>query len=229
MTRVGKMIATVAAGAVAVGGLVMVPSAQGAGSVRSSVSLAAPASGVYGSTIKLTGTVWRTGTTTKLPGATVYLQRSVRGQNRYGNLTSTRTTSTGTFAFSVTQVSAYDYRAYYPGSATYTRAYSPVRYPVTNRYLAIESMSTTDADLGKLRAIGKSVPSLPDGSMVYLQRYSTDTRAWTTVAGGKSTAGRATIDATRPGSNDTYRLVTGSYWPYGPGTSTARQFAHYVW
>lgn len=221
--------AVVTAAAVGVGAMLLAPTAQGVGSVRSSVSLSTPASGAYGSTIALTGKVWRTGTTTVVPGATVYLQRSVHGQGRYGNLTSTRATSAGTFAFSVKQVGAYDFRAYYPGSATYSRAYSPVRYPVTNRHLALQSIATANADTGMLRVTGYATPNPPNGTRVYLQRFSTETKAWYTIGTGATSSGKFIINTTRPGSTSSYRLVGGASYPYGPGTTTARQFAHYVW
>ncbi|MFC0626000.1 hypothetical protein [Kribbella deserti] len=210
-------------------GILLVPSAQGAGSVPLSVSLSAPASGVYGSTIDLTGAVWRTGTSTSLPGVTVWLQRSVHGQNKYGNLASTRTNSSGGFAFKVTQGGAFDYRTYYAGSGTYARAYSPVRYPVTNRYLALESLSTTSSRTGVLTAKGRAVPAPPDGTVVYLQRYSAEGRGWASLATGKLVSGHVTINAAQPGSRATYRLVTGALYPLGPGVSTSKQFSHYVW
>ncbi|MFC0625997.1 hypothetical protein [Kribbella deserti] len=225
-------VALVAAG-IAVIAIVLAPVAKGtaAGAVPSSVSLSAPASGVYGSTVTLTGTVWRTGTSplVKVPGATVYLQRSVRGQNRFGNLATTRTSSSGGYAFSVRQTSAYDYRAYYPGSSTYRAAVSPVRYPVTNRYLALNSITTTNADTGALRVTGSVIPAPTSGTVVYLQQHLPEYRTWATVGSGRTAADKVTITTSRPGSVASYRLVTGSLYPYGPGTSTSKSFAHYVW
>ncbi|MFC0626071.1 hypothetical protein [Kribbella deserti] len=215
-------------GAAVIGTVLMVPSAQGAGSVRSSVSLSAPASGTYGTAASLTGTVWRTGTAAKLPGATVYLQRSLRGQNKFANLTSTRTGSTGTFAFSTT-LAGFDYRVYYPGSATYMAAYSPVRQPATNRYVALDTMATTDAESGKLRAEGRIIPAPPNGTPVYLQRFSTDAGVWVNVASAGTAGTNVAINATRPGSAVQYRLTIGSLFPYGPGASTAKRFTHLVW
>ncbi|MFC0625993.1 hypothetical protein [Kribbella deserti] len=228
--KVRKIAAVVATGVAVVGAVLVVPSAQGAGSVASSVSMAAPASGVYGSTIMLTGRVTRSGTSTGLSGVTVYLQRSVRGQGRFGNLASTRAGSTGAFTFSVVQTSAYDYRAYYPGSATYARAFSPVRYPVTNRYVALDSVVTTSSETGALSATGRAIPAPPDGTGLVLQRYSGEAGGWINVATGRTAGGKVTISAVvRPGSSGTYRLATASLYPYGPGTSASRFLEHFVW
>ncbi|MFC0625998.1 hypothetical protein [Kribbella deserti] len=218
---------------IAVGGLSLpssVPAARAAGSVSSSLSLTAPASGVYGSTIKLTGMLWRTGTSTKLPNTLVYLQRSVRGQNKFGNLTTTRTSSTGTYAFSIRQAYAYEYRTYFAGSPTYRPAYSPVRYPVTNRYLGFSSIATIDAESGQLRATGQAIPAPPAGTPVYLQRYSPESKTWAYLASGRTvTDGKVTVEAKQPGSIGSYRLAIGGLWPYGTGISATRRFAHYVW
>ncbi|GAA3601241.1 hypothetical protein GCM10022235_86390 [Kribbella ginsengisoli] len=206
----------------------MVPSAQGAGSVRASISLSAPASGAYGSVIKLTGTAARAGTSTRLSGATIYLQRSLHGRNRYANLASARTSRAGAFAFSVKQGSPYDYRVYYAGSARYSRAYSGVRYPVVNRVVLFDAIATTNSETGTLAANGRVLPAPPNGTLVYLQRYSTDAKVWVNVASGATTAGKVTVTATRPGSTDTYRLIVGGAAPYGAGISASRALKHYV-
>ncbi|MFF0265569.1 hypothetical protein [Kribbella sp. NPDC004536] len=209
--------------------LVMIPAAQGAGSARVSVSLAAPASAAYGSTIKLTGRVTRYHTTTGVRSASVVLQRSVHAKNHYGNLASTRTSSAGSFAFSVKQVAAYDYRIYFPGNSTYARAYSPVRYPVTNRAQTIDSIATTNADLGELTVTGHATPAPANGAIVALQQYLPSYRVWATIASGKTSAGKVAIKVNRPGSVAAYRLMIGSVSTYGPGISPAKSFAHYVW
>ena len=203
--------------------------ASAAGSVRTSVSLVTPKSGVYNSVIKLTGVVWRTGTSTKLSGVTVYLQRSAHGKNRYATVTHTRTSRSGAYVFSVRQLSAYDYRTYFAGTSRYRAAYSPVRYPYTSRYLSLDSITTIDANNGVLRATGHAVPVPAVNTPVYLQQYSA-AKTWVTIATGKTlSGGTMTIDATRPGSQSYYRLVIGQSYPYGPGITTAKLFAHYVW
>lgn len=227
--RARVSLAALVAAVVVCGVLVATPAA-GAGSVSSSVSLNAPASGVYNSTIQLAGIVWRTGrSSTRVTGATVYLQRSVRGSNRYGTLASARTNSTGTFVFSVRQTSAYDYRAYYPGSATYARSFSPARYPVTTQNLLLDSIATTDAETGQLTAKGRVYPAPPAGTVVYLQRLGTDPKVWTNQATGRTSGNTVTVNAVRPGSVGSYRLVINGRYPYGAGISTSKTHSHYVW
>lgn len=201
--------------------------AQAAGSVRASVSLTAPSSGVYGSAITLTGRLWRTGTSTGLSGATVWLQRSAHAKGAYGNLRSAKTSSSGGFSFAVTQTGAYDYRVTYGGSATYTKATSPTRYPVTNRKLLLDSIATTSWETGGLKVTGTAVPAPPNGTTVTLQLYSGG--KWVNLASGKTTSGKVTISTTRLGSTASYRIVTGARYPYGAGTSAAKAFAHYRW
>ena len=226
------VIAGLAALGVAVGGVLVVSgnrSAEAAGTVQTSVSLTAPPSGVYGSTISLAGTVWRTGTSTKLRGVTVYLHRSVRGQNKYVTAGSTRTNNSGNYAFSVKQLSAYDYRVYFSGITIHRAAYSPVRYPYTARYLALDSITTVDPDVGQLRATGHANPVPTSHTTVTLQQY-TAAKTWVTIGTGKTdTSGKVTIEANRTGSTSYYRLVIGQAFPYGPGISKAKAFTHYVW
>jgi len=220
----GVAVAVAAAGAVLV-----VPSAQGVGTVRSAVSLSAPASGVFGSTIRLTGKVSRAGTSTGLSGATVVLQRSVHGQGRYGNLTSGRAAGGGTFAFSVKQTSAFDYRVFYPGSGTFARAFSPSRYPVVSQAVALTSIATTNADTGALRVTGTVRPVPPNGTKVFLQRFSTDAQVWVGVATGSTSSGSVTISANRPGSRANYRLLVAGRSVFASGASPSRTFDHFVW
>ncbi|MFF0265286.1 hypothetical protein [Kribbella sp. NPDC004536] len=192
--------------------------------------MSAPYSGVYGSTIRLSGAVSRTGTSTKLRGVAVYLQRSVHGRRQFHTLAGTHTNASGAFVFSVKQLSAYDYRAYFPGTSRYRPAFSSVRYPVTTRYIALDSIATVDAFSGELRATGHAYPHPASGSLVYLQRYISTSKTWTNVATGKTTStGQVTISGVRPGSISAYRLVIGSQGAYGAGISTAKSFAHYVW
>jgi len=228
MSRV-RWILTAAVTASVAGVLLVVPSAQGVGTVRSAVSLSAPASGVFGSTIRLTGKVSRAGTSTGLSGATVVLQRSVHGQGRYGNLTSGRAAGGGTFAFSVKQTSAFDYRVFYPGSGTFARAFSPSRYPVVSQAVALTSIATTNADTGALRVTGTVRPVPPNGTKVFLQRFSTDAQVWVGVATGSTSSGSVTISANRPGSRANYRLLVAGRSVFASGASPSRTFDHFVW
>jgi hypothetical protein len=204
--------------------------ANAAGTVRSAVSLTAPTSGVYGSSINLTGIAWRYGTSTRLVNATIWLQRSVHGKNTWSNLKSTRTSSTGAFAFSVQQVTAYDYRAYYGGSPTYTANVSAVRYPAV---LQKASLYLFDAnwELGTLVASTNILPMPPSGTTIWLQRFDAATKVWKNYISGKATgrSSNVVIRGNVPGSVGTYRVYAPSRYPYAHGYSANRTYAHYKW
>lgn len=221
---------TAVAAAVVVPIAVAAPAAQAAGSVVSAVSLAAPTAAPYGSQISLTGTVWRYRTTTKIAGAPVVLQRSAHGRNTWSTLKSTTTASNGTFAFSVTQTLAYDYRAYYPGSTVYRAGVSAVKYPIVMQKVLFDGIATTDREEGLLRATGRVYPAPPSGSLVYLQRYDAGANTWRSIGSTRST-GSANVGVTAKvgGSTGYYRLHAPTRAPYGAGTSAARKFSHYVW
>lgn len=204
-------------------------SVQAAGSIRSAVALNAPASGLYGSYITLTGRLWRYGTAYGIRGAVVWLQRSPHGRNTWANLTATQTGTNGSYRFSVQQLGAFDYRAYYAGSATFTGAYSPVRHPVTQQKVLLDSLATTNHSTGTLRASGRIFPAPPNGTIGYLQRWVPEYRIWHTVAAGRASAGRIGITATRPGSVASYRIVAPARASYGAGVSSTRSLTHYVW
>lgn len=226
-----RWLMAVAASCVAVLGVsLVVPAAQGAAPVSTSVSLSAPVSAVYGSTIRLSGSVWRTGDSSeRVTGATVVLQRSVHGTGRFRDLSSSRTTSTGSFTFSVKQASAYDYRVSFEGTATYRAAHSPTRYPAVRQKLVLESIETTDAETGQLTATGRVYPTPPAGTVVHLQRLGADPKAWVNQATGTTSGNRVTIDAIRPGSVGSYRLRIKARQQWGTGTSAVEDFTHYVW
>lgn len=116
----------------------LAPAAHAAGTVRSAISLTAPSAAYYGTKITLSGVLWRYQTSTKIVGAKVTLQRASRGKANWTSIASLNTSSTGTYAFTVTQGLAYDYRTYYAGNATYTAAVSPVRYPVVMQRVFLE-------------------------------------------------------------------------------------------
>lgn len=202
--------------------------AQAAGTVRSAVSLTGPTSGAYGATVTLRGTLWRYGTSTKIAGAVVYLQRAYHNQKTWANLKSARTSTTGTFAFSITQGGAFDYRVYYAGSPTYTGALSNVHYPATLQKVVLRTLATTNQSSGALRATGSVYPAPPSGSPVVLQRWTGT--AWQTIGSGRSTGSTSVaVTATQPGSVATYRLVAPTRYPYGAGASNAAVLHHYVW
>lgn len=220
-----KTVAVLAAGLVVTAGLAA--PAAGAGSVRSSVSLTAPAAGGYATTITLSGRLWRTGTTAGITGATVMLQRTAHGGSAWGNLRSTRTGTNGTYSFQVTQTGAYDYRAYYAGSATYTMARSPVRYPVTTQRVPLDSIATTDSFTGAMQVRGHVIPAPPNGTVVTLQRLQSG--AWYAIESGRTTSGNVTIAVNRPAGTAGYRLMVPARSVYAGGASSARSFANYVW
>lgn len=204
-------------------------SVQAVGSVRSALSLTAPASATYGSTIALRGRLWRYGTTSGIGSATVVLQRRPHGSGAFRNITSTRTAGTGEFAFSVRHAGVYDYRAYYGGSATYTAAISPGRYPVASHNVLLDSVVTTNQTAGTLRATGRVYPNPPNGHPVYLQRWVSEYGIWHTIGSGRTSSGRIAISVNQRGSVAAYRLVAAARPPYAAGASAAKWFAHYVW
>lgn len=231
----GAFVRRIAVAAIAAAALVApitatTPSAEAAGSVKASVSLAAPTSGTYATNIKLTGTVWRYQTSTKIAGATVYLQRATHGKTNWGNLTSTTSSITGTFAFAVMQTSAYDYRAYYPGSTTYTAAWSPVRYPAVLQKVVFSTIKTTSWEAGTLQATGYVYPAPPSGTQIWLQRYDSANKVWKNYISGRTTGASAvTIKGNVPGNVGTYRLYAPLRYPYAAGSSGAATYAHYRW
>lgn len=197
--------------------------------VLTAASLNSPASGPYGSAIWLTGTLWRYGTSTKVAGATVYLQRSPHGRNTWVNLRSAVTNSSGGYAFAVSQAGAFDYRARYYGSATYTGALSRVRYPVTTQKVLFDGISTTSYSTGAVKATGRVYPTPPNRTPVLLYRWDAAARKWVGVATGYSSGNAVTINTVRPASVASYRLIVGARAPWGAGLSAPRTFAHYLW
>jgi hypothetical protein len=228
----------VAAGLIAVATFLPVVAttpAQAAGSVRSAVSLTGPAAGNYGARVALTGKLWRYGTRTVISGQPVVLQRSVHGRNVWGNLTSTRTSSTGTFAFGITLNGVYDYRTVYAGSATYTSAVSGTVFPAVRRAVFFDSIKTTDpgyddSGAGIVKASGRAYPVLPEGVPVYLQRYNAGNRTWSSIGVTRANGSASfAVSGRVRGSIAYYRLQVAARAPYYPGTSRHVRFAHYVW
>ncbi|MFC0624816.1 hypothetical protein [Kribbella deserti] len=207
-----------------------------AGSVKAAVNLTGPTSGTYNTNVRFSGTLWRYGTPTKIGGATVVLQRTPHNGSSWLNLTSAKTTSTGTFAFGVTLTGAYDYRVYYAGSTTYTTALSGKVYPAVLRGVAFDSIKTTNqgdgtGDLaGVLTANGRAYPVVPTGAPIYLQRYDAAGKAWKTIgtAASKGTA-NFTISARVRGSVAPYRFHVPLKYPIAAGSSRSVTFAHYTW
>jgi hypothetical protein len=204
--------------------------AAAAGSVRAAVSLTAPTSGKYSTTVALSGTAWRYGTTTKLANATVWLQRSVHGKNTWSNLTSTRTSSTGTFSFPVVQRSAYDYRAYYGGSPMYTSALSGVVYPAVLQNLILNHLNDVNWTLGTLEASVHIAPVPPSGTQIWLQRYDAAAKVWRNYISGRSTGSQTlVIRGNVSGSVGTYRVYAPLRYPYGAGYTNAVSHSHVKW
>lgn len=205
-----------------------------AGSVKAAVNLTGPTSGTYNTNVRFSGTLWRYGTPTKIAGATVVIQRTPHNGSSWINLTSAKTTSTGTFAFGVTLTGAYDYRAYYAGSATYSTALSGKVYPAVLRGVAFDSIKTTNPGtgnrIGVLTAAGRAYPVVPTGSPIYLQRYDRAGNAWKSIGtvASKGTANFA-ISAKVGGSVAAYRFHVPLKYPIAAGSSRSVTFAHYVW
>ncbi len=222
----------VAAAAIGVVVLPVIPtvSAGAAGSVRAAISLTGPTSGKYSTTVTLSGTAWRYGTSTKLASATVWLQRSVHGKNTWSNVTSTRTSSTGTFSFPVVQRSAYDYRAYYGGSPTYTSALSGVVYPAVLQNLILNYLKDVSWTLGTLEASVHIAPVPPAGTQIWLQRYDAAAKVWRNYISGRSTGSQTlVIRGNVNGSVGTYRVYAPLRYPYGAGYTNAVSHSHFKW
>lgn len=227
MFRIRSIVAATAMVAAAV--VPFVTGAQAAGTVPSAVSLTAPASGVYGANITLTGRVWRYGTATAIPGATVWLQRAPHRTTAWANIKNTRTAANGNYAFAVTQTGSYDYRVYYTGSTTYRAALSPVRYPVTTQRVQFDTVASTNAWTGAVRASGWIYPLPPNGTTVYLQRWSTDGGVWRNLATGRTSNGQVVVNATRPAGPTAYRLVIPARAGLGAGISAAKWYTNWLW
>jgi hypothetical protein len=233
------LVAGVAAATVAVPMAVAAPvdasvSAATAGTVRSVVSLTAPAYGTYGTNVRFTGTAWRYNTQTKLAGATIVLQRSVHNKAAWTNLTSAKTAANGTFAVGVTLSGGYDYRAYYPGSPTYTTAVSAVKYPLVLQKVLLDSIATSNnaqatTNNGALTAKGRVFPAPPTGTRVWLQKYDAAGKTWKNFMSGKTSGSTITVQGDVPGHVNTYRLSVPTRYPYYTGSSNSKLFAHYVW
>jgi hypothetical protein len=222
--RVAAIVATALCAAVTVAA----PHADAAGTVKSAVSLTGPTSGKYGTYVTLKGTAWRYGSTTKLTSATIWLQRAVHGQTAWSNVTSTKTSSTGTFAFTVVQRTAYDYRAYYAGSSVYTANASAKVYPAVLQNVLLDSLKTVDWNKGTLQATGRVYPTPPTGTTIYLQRYNESTKSWSNYISGKTTGTNAiTIKGNVPANVGTYRLYAPLRYPFGAGYSANVRAANY--
>lgn len=220
-------VAVVAAGAVlALAG----PGASAAGTTKASLSLAGPSSAVYGSTVTFTGYAGRTGTTTPLSGATIYLQKAAHNTTGWVNVTSTTTTSTGTFKFTVQLNTPYDYRAYYGGSTVYTTAASPKIFPIVRQNVVFDSIKDTNWTLGSMQVGGRIYPTPASGTRVWLQRYNTSTQTWGNFASALTTGGNAfLIKGNFNGNVGTYRIYAPQHGYYAYNYSRQVTFAHYKW
>lgn len=209
------------------------PSAD-ASSVRSAVNLIGPTSATYGTGARLTGTVWHYGTSRRVARATVWLQRTSHGRAAWGNLRATVSSSTGTFGFTVVQASAYDYRAYYPGTAAYSASRSATTYPSVRQRIAFDSIRTVvpdvpNSNLGTLQATARVYPTPPRNTVVWLQAYDPAAKVWRNQLYGRVTSGNAvTIRGNVVGSSSTYRLATAQRSSYAAGYSAQVTYAHAV-
>jgi hypothetical protein len=221
--------ALIAAAGFALPASVLMP-ADAAGTVMASVSLTGPTSGVYGSTVTMSGTVWRTGTTTKLVSATIWLQRTTHGGSTWSNVTSTRSSSTGTFSFQVTQGVPHDYRAYWGGSATYTTAVSPRVFPAVLQSVRFDSIRDVNWTLGTLEATATVLPVQVSGGTVWLQRYNPTTKVWDNYISAKTTGhSQVVIRGNVNGTSALFRIYAPQRFAYSPGYSATKQFSHFKW
>lgn len=205
-------------------------SADAAGTTKASVSLTGPTSGVYGSAVTMSGRLWRTGTSTNLSNATVWLQRTAHNGSSWSNVTSTRSSSGGTFSFTVTQGTPYDYRAYWGGSATYTAAVSPKTFPAVLQSVRFDTIRDLNWTLGTLEATATVLPVQVSGGTVWLQRYNATTKVWQNYISAKTTGhSQVTIRANVNGTSAWFRIYVPSRGVYSANFSTTKQFNHYKW
>jgi hypothetical protein len=208
----------------------VVASADAAGTVKASVSLTGPSSGVYGSPITMSGTVWRTGTSTKLVNATIWLQRTAHGGGTWSNVTSTHSSSAGTFSFTVTQGTPYDYRTYWGGSATYTAAVSPRLFPAVLQSVRFDSIRDLNWTLGTLEATATVLPVQVSGGKVWLQRYNPTTKVWDNYISATTTGhSKVVIRANVNGTSALFRIYAPQRFAYSAGVSATKQFSHFKW
>jgi hypothetical protein len=190
-----------------------------------------PSSGTYGTTVTMGGYL-RDASGAALSGATVQIQRSVRGRNEWRAFT-TRTVGGGNFSVSVKQAAAYDYRVYYPGTSRYAASASKTFYPAVLRQVLLDSLKTTSWETGALRATGRVFPAPPSGYPVYLQRWVPSSRSWRSIGIARTTGGNSvSVSSRAAGSVLTYRLYApfaSSPVPYGAGVSRAVKFQNLVW
>jgi hypothetical protein len=208
----------------------VVASADAAGTVKASVSLTGPSSGVYGSPVTMSGTVWRTGTSTKPVNATIWLQRTAHGGSTWSNVTSAHSSSTGTFSFTVTQGTPYDYRTYWGGSATYTTAVSPRLFPAVLQSVRFDSIRDLNWTLGTLEATATVLPVQVSGGKVWLQRYNATTKVWDNYISATTTGhSKVVIRANVNGTSALFRIYAPQRFAYSVGVSTTKQFSHFKW
>ena len=201
-----------------------------AGTTKASASLTGPTSGVYGSRVTLSGRLWRTGTSTNLANATVWLQRTTHNGSSWSNVTSTRSSSAGTFSFTVTQGTPYDYRAYWGGSATYTAAVSPKTFPAVLQSVRFDTIRDLNWTLGTLEATATLLPVQVSGGTVWLQRYNATTKVWQNYISARTTGhSKVTIRANVNGTSAWFRIYAPSRGVYSGNFSTTKQFNHYKW
>ena len=206
------------------------PGAAAAGTTKASVSLTGPSSAVYGSTVTFTGYLGKTGTTTPLSGATVYLQKAAHNTRGWVNVTSAKTNSSGRFAINVTLNTPYDYRAYYGGSTVYTTAASPRYFPIVRQNVLFDSIRDTNWTLGSMQVGGRIFPTPATGTRVWLQRYNTSTKTWGNFASTLTTGGNAfLIKGNFNGNVGTYRIYAPQHGYYAYNYSRQVSFAHYKW
>ncbi|WP_328996184.1 hypothetical protein OG394_16175 [Kribbella sp. NBC_01245] len=194
---------------------------------KAAVSLKGPTSAPYGSTIKFTGLLWKYGTTQRIAGATVTLQRATHGTTNWTTIKSAKTSSAGAFTFGVSAGARYDYRARWGGSAAYTTALSGVLKPATAHKVVVDSFRATTADGDGIASIdvrGRVFPKPPAYSTGRLQRWNPDSRQWVNIGLASNTdsgSGSNILDAWGRGTQGiaTYRLLAVARGPWAAGAS----------
>ena len=208
--------------------LAPVATAAPAAKVRAALSLTAPDSAPYGGRLQLTGTLWRYGTSTKIPGARVYLQRATVGGSNWGSVSSTVTAADGSYRLSIPHTRQYDYRTVWGGNAGYTPATSPVRRPKVAQVISWQTLESSEWD-GIVKATGIRYPAAPAGGPIYLQRYDAKANVFRSIAFARTSSdGRFTPAARVGGSTAYYRLHAPAYGGLTGAYTPVRRLVHYA-
>jgi hypothetical protein len=184
---------------------------------QSATTLSVASTVRYGSTVRASGVL--SGSGKALSGRTVSLFAQRVGTTTWSKVTSTTTSSTGTFAFSAKPTVNMRYRVGYAGAGAIGGSYSPVR-TVTVTPVTTISASRTSLYLGDTVTLNTTVSPNHAGRQVALQRWSGTswvTLTWRTLS--STSAASATIKPSARGYNS-YRWYLPAHTDHGSSVSS---------